>query len=121
MTSQFDILTETHCVGTWPSERRRMSSEVLVQRKVSTLRKESEPLVKRSVMDKFVPSSKIIKCQDLPEECTTKRSSSLKRTSVSDFFFYLPFFNDMGIIKQCKILFEIFFSGNIVTILTKYF
>lgn len=121
--SQFDTLTETHCVGKWPSERRGMSSEVLLQEKVSTLRKESEALVKRSLMDKFVPSSKmIIKCQDLPEECATKRSRSLKRTSVSDvFFFYLPFFNDMRIIKQCKILFEIFFSGNILTILTKYF
>lgn len=69
-----------------------MSSEVLLQKKVSTLRKESEALVKRSVMDKFVPSSKIIKCQDLPQECATKRSRSLKRTSVSDVFFLFAIF-----------------------------
>lgn len=93
MTSQFDTLTETHCVGKWPSERRGMSSEVLLEKKVSTLRKESEALVKRSVMVKFVPSSKIIKCQDLPEECATKRSRSLKRTSVSDVFFFICHFS----------------------------
>lgn len=109
MTSQFDILTETHCVGTWPSERRRMSSEVLVQRKVSTLRKESEPLVKRSVMDKFVPSSKIIKCQDLPEECTTKRSRSLKRTSVSDFFFICHFPMTWELLNNVKFYLKYFF------------
>lgn len=64
------------------------------RKKVSTLRKESEALVKRSLMDKFVPSSKmIIKCQDLPEECATKRSRSLKRTSVSDVFFFICHFS----------------------------
>lgn len=33
ITSQSDILTETHCVGKWPSPRRRMLRGVLVQKK----------------------------------------------------------------------------------------